>query len=174
MVPNTILPKLMNGIKKMNDESLFGLYVKKDLSNEVREPLFNEIMLRLNDSSHSSFNPNLFVLVSLTLNSDIDIPKKHSDALKNYFIESFSCNEKNIEYGYENMVLPIMQNGLFKNNRFSLSELISLLSHMNSKRLKMNILELSPLPQNIRRLFDEPASWQNQHEHEVESSHVHP
>ncbi len=174
MVPNTILPKLMNGIKKMNDESLFGLYVKKDLSNEVREPLFNEIMLRLNDSSHSSFNPNLFVLVSLTLNSDIDIPKKHSDALKNYFIESFSCNEKNIEYGYENMVLPIMQNGLFKNNRFSLSELISLLSHMNSKRLKMNILELSPLPQNIRILFDESASWQSQWEHEVKSSYVHP
>ena len=63
-------------------------------------------------------------------------------------------------------MLTIIQNGLLQTKYFSLSDAINLLPRIESPRieskdLKMNLIEYAPLPQNIRRLFDEPDLWQN-------------
>lgn len=150
-------------IPEMNDESLFGFYIKKLGSSELKNLLFDEIKKRVDECCD---DPKkfiaLFPMVSLLLRENWDIPQKHLDYFKNVLANVLS-NEKFSSMN-EDMILQIRKGVL---NRFSTTETIYLLSRIKEKQEKpmqdivMHILEYGNVPSNLIRIFDEEPKWMN-------------
>ncbi len=193
-IPQKFVEHLMVSVNKIDNDALFGLYARKDISDGQKEILFKEIKSRI-DKIYKKSNKKeddilqMNFLIARVLNQNDNLPVHHLKTFKEFLIDKnlfdknekygvdISLNETHGVLGWEqrirqNHFIKILRNVLPQKNHFSLSELIGLLSRIESPELKMNILEFSSLPQNIRMLFDEPASWQNQHEHEVKSSYA--